>query len=242
MAAEYARGPLTSQEHYALRAAHRTALIRAAGQQQRVATIRDVIEALYRPEEDAGPAGTWPTAAGVRRRRDPLWTGPGDGPGAVRRRRSVRAGRRDHQRRHRLVRAADGVFDTSELAELALALSLAMALVCTFLSSVWAVGERRRRITGLEGGYHTTRLTGPSSVSVASILRPLVRRGRGIGLVFFTVAHHVSDILQERMCEGMSLGDKSGARGAHSHMWTGDVLSTDAGGRAAAHPVPRGRR
>ncbi|UED84723.1 hypothetical protein [Streptomyces profundus] len=68
------------------------------------------------------------------------------------------------------------------------ALSLVMALVATFLSAVWAHREGQRLII-LEEGYHTARLD-----KVASVLRSLAKRGRGIGLAFITVVHHLSDI------------------------------------------------
>ncbi len=68
-----------------------------------------------------------------------------------------------------------------------------MALVATFLTAVWSRRPGQRLIV-LEEGYHTTRLQSPGTTSVATILRSLVKRGRGIGLSFVTVIHHLSDV------------------------------------------------
>lgn len=192
MAAEYAHGPLSSQEHHALRSAHRSALTRA-GSEDRVATIHDVIDALYDPGPDAVPRGDLADRGVVTVERVIEWGMAlamdlerfvdGDLSGLID---ADTADEVDWN-------APLLVFDTSELDEDSPALSLVMALVSTFLSSVWAA-RAGQRIIVLEEGYHTARLTGPGSTSVASILRSLVKRGRGIGLAFVTVIHHVSDL------------------------------------------------
>lgn len=192
MAAEYAHGPLSSHEHHALRSAHRSALARAhaAG---RVATIRDVIDSLYDPEPDAVPRQQLADRSivsvehvigwGMALAMDLERFVDGDLSGLI------DADTADEVDWNSPLL----VFDTSELDEDSPALSLVMALVATFLSSVWA-SRPGQRIIVLEEGYHTARLTGPGTTSVATILRSLVKRGRGIGLAFVTVLHHVSDL------------------------------------------------
>ena len=54
MVAQFAHGELSSEEHYALRAAHAAAISRAQ-ESGRTATIRDVIATLYEPMSDAIP-------------------------------------------------------------------------------------------------------------------------------------------------------------------------------------------
>ncbi|MDO9380941.1 MAG: hypothetical protein Q7T56_19020 [Nocardioidaceae bacterium] len=192
MAAEYAHGRLSSHEHHALRSAHRTALARA-GADGRNATIHDVVDALYAPEADAVPRAHLAESEVVTPRDVVDWGMAlamdlerfvdGDLSGLI-----------DADTSDSVDWSAPLlVFDTSELDEDSPALSLVMALVATFLSSVWAARPGQRIIV-LEEGYHTARLTGPGTTSVAGILRSLVKRGRGIGLAFVTVIHHVSDL------------------------------------------------
>lgn len=192
MVAEHAHGPLSSPEHYALRAAHRGALERAeaAG---RVATIHDVIDALYDPDDSAIPRPHLAKEGIVTRARVIEWGlelamdlgrfVDGDLSGLL-----------DRETSEDLdLTAPLLVFDTSALAEESPALALVMALVSTFLSAVWA-HRPGQRIIVLEEGYHTTRLQARGTTSVATILRSLAKRGRGIGLSFVTVIHHVSDV------------------------------------------------
>jgi hypothetical protein len=191
MVAEYAHGPLESRSRYALRTAHRTALARARGE-DRVATLRDVVDALYRPDGTAVPRKhllddelvtaddvlRWglDLALDLERFLDGDLSGLIDGP----------------------TRAEDGgeldlsapllVIDTSALDEDSPALSLVMATMATYLSAVWSKRNGRRLLV-IEEGYHAARLP-----SVAAIFRSLAKRGRGIGLSVVTVFHHISDV------------------------------------------------
>ncbi|WP_433860336.1 hypothetical protein [Streptomyces kronopolitis] len=187
MVAEHAHGVLSSTEHFVLRAAHATALERAkvAG---RVATIHDVVDALYDPGENAIPRPHLKAEGIVTRERVIGWGLElamdlsrfidGDLSGLLDRETSTDLD----------LDAPLLVFDTSALAEESPALALVMALVSTFLTAVWAKRPGQRVII-LEEGYHTTRLR-----AVSTILRSLAKRGRGIGLSFVTVIHHVSDV------------------------------------------------
>jgi hypothetical protein len=80
------------------------------------------------------------------------------------------------------------VIDTSALGEDSPALSLIMAVMATYLSSVWSAAPGQRIIV-IEEGYHAVRLPG-----VATVFRSLAKRGRGIGLSMVTVFHHISDV------------------------------------------------
>lgn len=192
MVAEHAHGRLTSTEHYALRVAHRAALERARTA-QRVATLHDVVDALYDPAPSAVPRPHLADRRIVTTDRMTEWGLElgmdldrfisGDLSGLIDRETSA-----DLDLDAQLL-----VFDTSPLPEESPALALVMALVSSFLTAVWA---RRpgRRIIILEEGYHTTRLQSPGTTSVATILRSLAKRGRGIGLAFVTVLHHISDV------------------------------------------------
>lgn len=195
MAAEFAHGRLTSKEHHALRAAHRAA-IAAAKLANRHATIRDVIEALYNPEAVAVPRPRLLTSGLVNVNDVTNWGMDlaldlerfvdGDLSGLI-----------DGTTSEGIDwNAKLLVFDTSELDESSPALSMVMALVATFLSSVWS-STNGQRVIVVEEGYHTVGLQGAGSVSVAGILRSLVKRGRGIGLAFVTVVHHISDIPED---------------------------------------------
>lgn len=176
-----------SRQRYALRAAHATAL-RRARDEGRVATLHDVVAALYDPADDAVPRPHLEREGVVTRRVVIEWGLDlaldlerfitGDLSGLIDRTTSTDLD----------LDAPLLVFDTSALPEDSPALSLVMALVATFLSAVWARRDGQRLIV-LEEGYHTARLD-----KVASVLRSLAKRGRGIGLSFVTVIHHLSDI------------------------------------------------
>jgi hypothetical protein len=204
MVAEHAHEqPLTSRQRYALRTAHRTALERARSR-SRVATLHDVVDALYDPEQgaDAVPRPHL-HAEGIVSRETVIGWGldlaldlerfvTGDLSGLIDRATSSSLD----------LDAPLIVFDTSALPEDSPALSLVMALVATFLSAVWANRPGRRLIV-LEEGYHTARLH-----KVASVLRSLAKRGRGIGLSFVTVIHHISDVPEDS--DAMSLIREAG--------------------------------
>ncbi|GAA3862174.1 hypothetical protein [Streptomyces sedi] len=202
MVAEHAHErELTSRQRYALRTAHRTALARARAE-GRVATLHDVVAALYDPAADAVPRPHLATEGVVTRRAVIEWGLEvaldlerfisGDLSGLI-----DRATSEDLDLSAPLI-----VFDTSALPEDSPALSLVMALVATFLSAVWAQRNGQRLIV-LEEGYHTARLD-----RVASVLRSLAKRGRGIGLSFVTVVHHLSDIPPDS--DAMSLVREAG--------------------------------
>ncbi|MBA3488942.1 MAG: hypothetical protein H0T78_05245 [Longispora sp.] len=191
MVAEYAHGPLDSRSRHALRAAHRAALARARTE-KRTATLRDVVDALYAPDDTAVPrrelleAGrvgvgeifTWgmDLALDLERFLDGDLSGLIDGPT-----RSEGGGELD-------LSAPLIVIDTSALDEDSPALSLVMATMATYLSAVWSTRPGRRLLV-IEEGYHAARLP-----SVATIFRSLAKRGRGIGLSVVTVFHHISDV------------------------------------------------
>jgi hypothetical protein len=191
MVAEHAHERrLDSRQRYALRTAHATAL-RRARDEDRVATLHDVVAALYDPAPDAVPRPHLHRDGIVTRRTVIEWGLDlaldlerfitGDLSGLIDQTTST-----DLDLDAPLI-----VFDTSALPEDSPALSLVMALVATFLSAVWAQRDGQRLII-LEEGYHTARLD-----KVASVLRSLAKRGRGIGLSFVTVIHHLSDILED---------------------------------------------
>lgn len=192
MVAEHAHGRLTSTEHYVLRVAHRAALERAK-EASRVATLHDVVDALYRPAPSAVPRPHLADRGIVTVDRVTEWGlelamdlerfVDGDLSGLIDRETSATLD----------LDAPLLVFDTSALPEESPALALVMALVSSFLTAVWA-HRPGRRIIILEEGYHTTRLQSPGTTSVATILRSLAKRGRGIGLSFVTVIHHISDV------------------------------------------------
>lgn len=192
MVAEHAHGRLSSTAHYALRAAHRAALERAH-QENRVATLHDVVDALYDPAPSAVPRPHLEERNLVTTDRVIEWGLElamdlerfidGDLSGLIDRETSA-----DLDLDSPLL-----VFDTSALPEESPALALVMALVSSFLTAVWSHRPGQRLIV-LEEGYHTTRLQSPGTTSVATILRSLAKRGRGIGLSFVTVFHHISDV------------------------------------------------
>lgn len=189
MVAEHAHGPLTSDEHWALRTAHRTALARAqaAG---RVAVLADVVDALYNPEPGAVPRPHLESEGIVTRRRVIEW-GLGLAMDLERLIDGDLSGLLDGETTlgDDLEDASLIVFDTSAIDEDDPALAILMAVVASYLTSRWSTRPGRKRIIVLEEGYHTTRLH-----KVASILRSLAKRGRGIGLAFVTVVHHLGDV------------------------------------------------
>lgn len=192
MVAEHAHGRLSSTEHYVLRVAHRAALERAR-EANRVATMHDVVDALYDPTPSAVPRPHLADREIVTTNRVTEWGLElamdlerfidGDLSGLIDRETSADLN----------LDAPLLVFDTSALPEESPALALVMALVSSFLTAVWS-HRPGRRIIILEEGYHTTRLQSPGTTSVATILRSLAKRGRGIGLSFVTVIHHISDV------------------------------------------------
>lgn len=192
LAAQYAHGPMTSEERAALTAARTLALSQAKAE-GRIATIHDVIEALFTPSDESVPHPNL-AVEGVVDRVEMLRWGM---KLALDLRRFVDGD---------LAGLIDGdtstgidwdapllVFDTSDIPENSAALSLVMMLVTTFLTGVWAA-KPRQRVLVLEEGYHTTNLAGSGGVTVPGLLKSLVKRGRGIGLSFVMVIHHVSDI------------------------------------------------
>lgn len=187
LVAERAHGrTLTAAQRHALRAAHRTALHTATAQ-GRVATIRDVIEALYEPQATAVPRPHLHERGWVDERRlfeagydialdlerfvDGDLSGLIDGPTSD-----------DLDLSAPLI-----IIDTSNLDEDSPALSLVMVVMTTFLSAVWAERPGQRLLV-LEEGYHVL-LTG-----VAGVFKSLAKRGRGIGLSVVTALHHISDV------------------------------------------------
>lgn len=189
LAATYAHGPLAARERYALRAAHEAAVSDAVAA-GKVATIHDVIEHLKDPQvvpsprlEESGLVTSDDVAMwGLDLALDLDRFVSGDLSGLI-----------DAETTEGIDwDAALLVFDTSALAEGSPALALVMATIATFLSDVWSAKPGRERVIVVEEGYHTVDL--PGEISVAKVLRSLVKRGRGIGLAFVTVIHHISDL------------------------------------------------
>lgn len=192
LAAEYAHGPLDSKERAALAAAHGQAL-RFAKNAERVATIHDVIEALFEPEQESIPHPSLAARGLVDVNQMTNW-GLDLAMDLQRFVRGDLSGLVDADTSTSINWDAPLlVFDTSDLAPGSPALSLVTMLVTTFLSSVWAA-KPALRVIGLEEGYDTASLGGSGAVTVAGMLRSLLKRGRGIGLSFGIVIHHISDI------------------------------------------------
>ncbi len=205
VAQEATGGPLVDSAdyapHYALRCAHRTAL-RRAREEGRVAILRDVVDALFRPDPCDIP-------------------GPVDGEGRkivsklglVDERTLVRWGLGLAMNLDRFITGdlsglidgetqnADGspinldnrllVIDTSALSEGSPALGLVMAIMSSFIMARWArmPGDK---ILVLEEAYNAEKLVG-----VPAIFRAVAKRGRGVGAAVVTVLHHLSDIEPE---------------------------------------------
>jgi hypothetical protein len=191
MVAEYAHGPLDSYERAALSAAHDAALASARAE-GRVATIRDVVDHLFQPSPESVPrehlieTGILTTADltrwGLALALDLDRFVKGDLSGLI-----------DDQTRGEDGRPLDLtaqllIIDTSALGEDSPVLALVMAIMASYLSSVWSATPGQRIIL-IEEGYHTVRLAG-----VAAVFRSLAKRGRGIGLSVVTVFHHVTDV------------------------------------------------
>ena len=189
MVAELLHGHLTSEEKFALSAAHKKALA-VAKAENRDPVLGDVVNALFQPDLEYLPQAL---AAGgyvgvpdmvqyglrlgfdLHAALDGALSGLIDGP----------------------TRGADGhdldldadliVVDTSSLQDGSAALMLVMAIMSTFISSVWSM-TTRQSVVIIEEGYTA------DFPSVASILRSLAKRGRGVGVSLVLVLHHLSDI------------------------------------------------
>jgi hypothetical protein len=194
MVAELLHGKLTSEEKFALSAAHKKAL-NLAQEEGRVPVLGDVVDALFLPDVSYLPAALassshtatqhvtvehmldWGLRLGLdlHGALDGTLSGLIDGP----------------------TRGADGdgldldadliVVDTSSLTDGSAALMLVMAIMSTFISSVWAMSDRQSVVI-IEEGYTADFPT------VAAILRSLAKRGRGVGVSLVLVLHHLSDI------------------------------------------------
>lgn len=189
MVAVMAHGPLTSKERKCLDAAHAQALRVAAGE-GRTAILSDVVECLYRPDDDAVPGPLRGrnlvttddlTIWGLELAFDLSRFIEGDLSGLI----------------NGETRSADGgpldldadllIIDTSALLEGTPAMMMMMAIMATFLASVWTA-NRRQSVLVVEEGYSA------EFPDVAKVLRSLAKRGRGIGLLVVFVLHHLSDI------------------------------------------------
>jgi len=191
MVAEFAHGPLNSYERHALRAAHRSALARASAE-RRVATLPDVVTALFFPDESALPRPGLAEANRVDLERIYEW-GEGLALDLERFVTGDLSGLIDGETRDEHGGPLDLsaqllIFDTSALDGDSPELSLVMATMATYLSAVWSA-KRARRLLIIEEGYHAADLP-----TVGTIFRDLAKRGRGIGLSVVTAVHHISDI------------------------------------------------
>lgn len=81
------------------------------------------------------------------------------------------------------------VFDLSEVDPESPALAVAMCVIGTWLSQVWARQDGVQRIFVLEEGWHVL-----SRASTARLLRRLWKFARGLGLSNVAVLHHLSDV------------------------------------------------
>ena len=189
MVAQLLHGDLTSEEKFALTAAHKKALAVAADE-QRVPVLSDVVNALFAPDLAYLPPALAVTGHvtvakltdyGLRLGFDLYSALEGslsgliDGP----------------------TRGADGndldldadliVVDTSSLQDGSVALMLVMAIMTSFISSVWSMTPRPGVVI-IEEGYSA------DFPAVAAIFRSLAKRGRGVGVSLVLVLHHLSDI------------------------------------------------
>lgn len=190
MLATELHGPLTDPEHDALAAAHAAALARARAE-VRDPLLSDVVHALLHPTPDALPDrdGTgegfitvadlaeWGRgiALALRRFLSGDLSGLIDGP-------TCDAAGRPIDLDADLI-----VVDTSELGEGSTALMLVLAVMTTFIASVWA-SSSRQSVVIVEEGYSAEFPT------VGGVLRSLAKRGRGLGLAMLFVIHHLSDV------------------------------------------------
>ncbi|OYN89546.1 ATP-binding protein [Parenemella sanctibonifatiensis] len=188
LAAELARGPLSSKERWVLKVAHRVAL-RNAAEQGRVPILSDVIEALFTiTRDDASPHERLVEAELVTDETVLEW-------GMTL---AMDLSQSD------LLQLFDGetcdadgqplnldadllVIDTSDLGEGSAQQVMLMAVMTTFVASVWATDERASLVI-IEEGYSADLPT------AGQVLRSLSKRGRGLGLGLVFVVHHLSDI------------------------------------------------
>lgn len=189
MVAVAAYKPLDPYETWALGAAHKTALTRAK-KLGRSAILADVVEALFNPEHGMLPH---PALRQVVSREDvQRWGLPlalalqefisGHLSGLINgETRGEDGGKLD-------LTAPFLLIDTSSLPEESPALGIVMAVIATYLTSVWANRPGVKYI-GIEEGYHTANLP-----EVARIFRSIVKRGRGTGTSVISVFHHLSDV------------------------------------------------
>lgn len=189
MVATLIHGPLSSRERFCLSIAHKRALAVAAAE-HRDPDITDVVDAMFRPQLTQLPDALresdhvavhdlieWglDLALDLQGALDGSLSGLIDGP----------------------TRGADGadldldadliVVDTSSLQDGSTGLMLVMAIMATFISSVWSMSPRQCVVV-IEEGYSA------DFPSVASILKSVAKRGRGIGVCLVSVFHHLSDV------------------------------------------------
>jgi hypothetical protein len=189
MVAEEAYRPLSPEEGWALGMAHKAAIARAQAAGE-VAILSDVVEALFNPPSDALPHPAlegvvsrqeiqrWglPLALALRKFIDGHLSGLINGKSV-----DVDGAELDLSAQFLLI-------DTSALPEDSPALGIVMAIVATYLSSVWANVPGVKYI-GIEEGYHTANLP-----AVSRIFRTLSKRSRGVAISMVAVFHHLSDV------------------------------------------------
>ena len=183
MVTEAALGePLTASEARALTLAHRAALA-AAGQEDRVPTLLDVIAALREGQHDDLIGTDSADVAGAGRRItlalsryvDGDLTGLIDGQ------------TRDPRGQPLSFDAPLIVFDTSSLDLGSVALQVTMAVATAYVMSSW-VNVPGRKMVVIEEGYSADGLG-----AVPAAMRDLAKRGRGVGASVWSVFHHISD-------------------------------------------------
>lgn len=189
MVARLLHGELTAEERFALSAAHKKALTFAQAE-RRIPVLGDVVDALFQPDVAYLPPAL--AASGhitvedmvgyglrlgfdLHAALDGSLSGLIDGP-------TRGADGRDLDLEADLI-----VVDTSSLQDGSAALMLVMAIMSSFISAVWSV-TNRQSVVIIEEGYTA------DFPSVASILRSLAKRGRGVGVSLVLVLHHLSDI------------------------------------------------
>lgn len=173
---------LTPREGKALRMAHRQAL-ETGRRQERVADMRDVLAALYRPDEDAAIAAGL-TAADVKEwGRDPAFelermieddlAGLIDGPTSE----------------EIQLNAGLTVFDVSLLPEEGPALPIVMTIISTWLANtLHRQVDPVRTALLIEEAWHTVQ------GSVATVTRRNTKLSRALSLSCQFAFHHISDI------------------------------------------------
>lgn len=189
MVAQLLHGNLTSEEKFALSAAHKKALAVAA-QDNRVPVLSDVVDALFQPDLAYLPPAL--AATGHVSVADLTGYGLSLGYDLYAALEGSLSGLIDGP-----TRGADGhdldldadliVVDTSSLQDGSVALMLVMAIMTSFISSVWSMTSRQSVVV-VEEGYSA------DFPAVASIFRSLAKRGRGVGVSLVLVLHHLSDI------------------------------------------------